>query len=62
MISISSPKIGLKERLAVDKVLRSGNLAQGTEVYEFEGEFAEYHENRNCVAVNSGTSALHLSL
>jgi len=62
MISLSSPRIGLKERWAVDKVLRSRNLAQGAEVYEFEGEFAKYHEDRSCVAVNSGTSALHLSL
>lgn len=62
MISLSSPKIGIRERFAVDRVLRSGNLAQGLEVSKFESEFSPYHENRSCVAVNSGTSALHLSL
>lgn len=62
MISLSSPKIGIRERLAVDRVMRSGNLAQGSEVSRFESEFSSHHENRSCVAVNSGTSALHLSL
>jgi len=34
----------------------------GQEVEEFEREFAAYHEVKHCVAVNSGTSALHLAL
>jgi perosamine synthetase len=54
--------IGLEERTAVDRVLASGMLAQGPEVAAFETEFAEHVDDRPCVAVNSGTSALLLGL
>ena len=40
MIQIASPQIGKEEREAVDRVLRSGIIAQGPEVAEFEKEFA----------------------
>lgn len=57
------PIIGDEERAAVDRVLRSGMLAQGPEVKAFEQEFsAHFGLNRACVAVNSGTSGLHLGL
>ena len=57
------PLIGDEERAAVDRVLLSGMLAQGPEVAEFEREFSEHFAlGRNCVAVNSGTSGLHLGL
>jgi perosamine synthetase len=52
----------MSERLAVDRVLRSGNLAQGAVVQSFEKEFSRLVEGRPCVAVNSGTSALHIAL
>lgn len=59
----AKPIIGDEEREAVDRVLRSGMLAQGPEVAAFETEFAEHFQlGRECVAVNSGTSALHLGL
>jgi perosamine synthetase len=61
-IPLAKPVIGRSERQAVNRVLRSGNLAQGPEVAAFENEFSQYVEGRNCVAVNSGTSALHLAL
>lgn len=57
------PIIGEEERAAVDRVLRSGMLAQGPEVKAFEEEFAAHFGlGRACVAVNSGTSGLHLGL
>lgn len=62
-IPLAKPLIGDEERLGVERVLRSGMLAQGPEVAAFEAEFAEQFElGRPCVAVNSGTSALHLGL
>lgn len=62
-IPIARPHIGLAERRAVDRVLRSGKLAQGPEVASFEEEFSELvADGRPCVAVNSGTSGLHLGL
>ena len=55
--------IGDEERAAVDRVLRSGMLAQGPEVAAFEHEFAaELVDGLTCVAVNSGTSGQHLGL
>ena len=59
----AKPIIGDEEREAVDRVLRSGMLAQGPEVAAFEVEFsAHFGLGRACVAVNSGTSGLHLGL
>ena len=60
MIPAAKPLIGDEEREAVDRVLRSGMLAQGPEVAAFEEEFSKYVGGRHCVAMNSGTSALHL--
>ena len=46
---------------AVERVLRSGALAQGDEVAAFEREFAEHLGVRHAVAVSSCTAALHLA-
>ncbi|RIK14944.1 MAG: aminotransferase DegT [Acidobacteria bacterium] len=63
MIPAAKPIIGEEERAAVDRVLASGMVAQGPEVAAFEEEFAaELVGGRTCVAVNSGTSGLHLGL
>jgi perosamine synthetase len=63
MIPAARPIIGDEERAAVDRVLRTGMLAQGPEVAAFEREFADAMVGgRACVAVNSGTAALHLGL
>lgn len=62
IIPAAQPLIGIEERQAVDRVLLSGGLAQGPEVEAFENEFSEHISNRHCIAVNSGTSALHLAL
>lgn len=59
----AKPIIGDEERAAVDAVLRSGMIAQGPQVKAFEEEFAaQMVAGRECVAVNSGTSGLHLGL
>lgn len=60
-IPAAKPLIGRAERKAVDRVLRSGMIAQGPEVAAFEEEFgAHFVEGRSCVAVNSGTAGQHL--
>ncbi len=56
------PVIGEAEIEAAVRVLRSGMVVQGPEVAAFEAEFSELVDGRHCVAVNSGTSALHLTL
>jgi perosamine synthetase len=54
--------VGDEETAAVMQVLRSGRLVQGAEVAAFEEEFSAIVGANTCVAVNSGTSALHLGL
>jgi perosamine synthetase len=61
-IPLAKPQITRIERKAVNRVLRSLALAQGPEVASFESEFSKFVDGRECVAVNSGTSALHLCL
>src|SRR2546430_2740226 len=62
MIPIACPLIGAEEETAVLEVLRSGQLAQGERVAEFERRFAELCQVQQAVAVSSGTAALHLAL
>ena len=62
VIPVAKPIIDRKDIKAVVKVMKSGGLAQGPQVARFEEQFSELVEGRDCVAVNSGTSALHLAL
>ena len=62
MIRIAQPLIGPEEEQAVLETLRSGRLAQGPRVEEFEQAFAAYVEAKHAVAVSSGTSALVVAL
>lgn len=50
------------EIAAVERVLRSGQLAQGPEVRAFEEEFADAVGSKHAVAFNSGTAAIHGAL
>lgn len=59
-IPLSGPDIGPKEIELVNKVLQSGWLSLGPKLDEFENRFAEYIGAQYAVAVNSGTSGLHL--
>jgi len=49
-------------REAIDRVLETSEFALGSEVAAFETEFANYCGAGHGIAVNSGTSALHLAL
>lgn len=62
MIPIAKPIIEEEEIKAVFEVLKTGNLAGGVQVKEFEEKFAEYCGTEYAVATNSGTSALHTAL
>jgi perosamine synthetase len=61
-VPTARPVIGEEEIAAAVRVLRSGAVVQGPEVAAFEAEFADIVGGRHCVAVNSGTSALQLTL
>lgn len=62
MISIAQPLISDQEIEEVIKVLKSGFIAQGPRVAEFENKFADYVGTDYAVASSSGTTALHLAL
>jgi dTDP-4-amino-4,6-dideoxygalactose transaminase len=47
---------------AVTRVIASAQFVLGPEVTAFEERFAEYCGTKYCIALNSGTSALHLAL
>ena len=47
---------------AIDRVIETSQFVLGSEVAGFEAEFAAYSGGRYGIALNSGTSALHLAL
>ncbi len=59
-IPLSKPSITSLERSYVQKVMESERLALGPFLEEFEARFATTCGVRHAIAVNSGTSALHL--
>jgi|SRR3989338_563571 len=61
-IPLSNPDIIQKDIDAVVSVLRTPNLSLGPKLPEFEKKFADYIGVKHAVAVNSGTSALHLCI
>ena len=62
MIPVAQPLLGTDEYEAVLAVLKSGQMAQGPQVAEFERSFADLCGIKEAVAVSSGTAALHLAL
>jgi dTDP-4-amino-4,6-dideoxygalactose transaminase len=62
VIPHSKPTIGKEEAEAVQRVIESGQLAQGKEVRAFEDECGAFVGRKFAVAVSSGTAALHLVL
>lgn len=61
-VPIAKPIIGEEEIKNVVEVLKSGMIAQGPKVAEFEEKFAAWIGTKYAIATNSGTSALHVAL
>ena len=64
-IKLFDPSIGQEEQEKISAVLKSRFWASGSgtgNVLKFENEFKKYVGSNNCIAVNSGTSALNLAL
>jgi len=59
-VSLSSADLGRREQQAVMEVLKASRLALGPKLREFEKKFARYIGAKYALAVNSGTSGLHL--
>jgi perosamine synthetase len=61
-IPLSNPDITQKEVDLINQVLSTPYLSIGPKIKEFEENIAKYIGTRYAVAVNSGTSALHLCI
>src|SRR5437660_1390175 len=63
-VDLKAQYASIKQEIAeaIDTVLENGQYVLGSEVAAFENEFAAYCSASHAVAVNSGTSALHLAL
>ncbi len=61
-IPLAKPEVTDADREAVLQVMRSPFLSMGPKLEEFENAISAYVGTRFAVAVNSGTSALHLAL
>jgi perosamine synthetase len=61
-IPLSSPDISESEIAAVAAVLRTPRLSLGEKLTQFEQSLAAYTGTEHCVALSSGTAALHLAL
>ena len=62
MIRLSRPLIDDEDIRAVTDTLAAGQLAAGANVAAFEEDFARWVAGRTCLAVSSGTTALHLGM
>lgn len=60
LVPLSQPFVGEEEIQAVIEVMRSSQLALGPQTEAFEQAFAEAHGAKYAIAVNSGTSGLHV--
>lgn len=61
-IPVSRPTTGSEELQAIAEVLESGWLGMGSTTYAFEQELIGLIGCRHMIAVNTGTSALHIAL
>ena len=62
MIKLAAPDLGNEELEEISKVLDSKYLVQGEYVEIFEKMVSDYLNIKHCIAVSSGTAALHLAL
>ena len=53
--------MGEEEQCAVWDVMKSGQLAQGKKVEEFEQQFSRYIGTKHAIATSNGTTALYLA-
>ena len=61
-IPLYKPYISINEKNALLRILKLGKLSRGKEVEKFEKKFADYVKQKYAIAVNSGTSGLHLAV
>jgi dTDP-4-amino-4,6-dideoxygalactose transaminase len=64
LLDLKSEYAELRDEIlpALDRVCRNSSFVLGEEVEDFEREFADFCGVKHCVALSSGTAALHLGL
>lgn len=62
MIPLSRPDVGKEELKKIEEVLNTRWLGMGSFVYEFEKRIQSYIGVKNAIAVNTGTTAIHMAL
>ena len=62
MLPVSKPSTGKEELDAIEKVMQTGWLGLGSVVFDFENKLKNYLAVKNVIAVNTGTSAIHIAL
>jgi perosamine synthetase len=61
-IPVANPYLTEEDAQAVYETVKSGWLSQGKKVAQFEEDFRSYIGVKHAIAVNNGTSAIHLIL
>lgn len=64
MIPLVKPYFAPRDEMMpkLEEILYSGYVAEGQAVYDFEDALGKYICNKNVLALNSGTAALHIAL
>src|SRR5713226_9171698 len=64
LLDLKAEYAGLREEIlpALDRVCEKAAFVLGEEVEGFEREFAAYCGTKHCIALSTGTAALHLGL
>ena len=64
MIQHNKPTLGNEEENCISEIIKSGWIAQGLKVKQFENDFSQYINKKaySSCAVSSGTAALYLAL
>ena len=62
MLAVSKPSTGKEEIQAIEGVFQSGWLGLGSKTFDFEEGIKKFIGCREAIAVNTGTSALHIAL
>ncbi len=64
LVDLKSQYLSIKNEIdnAIQDVINSSSFILGKAVHDFEHEFAKSHNTKHCIAVGSGTDALHAAL
>lgn len=61
-VALANPYIGEEEAKAAYDIIQDGWISMGQKVFDFEKMFAKYVGAKHAIAMNNGTSALHLAI